>query len=83
MINPVCFHSGVKKNLCSAKKCKKSDYFEVPAKFPIKEVPANVCKQCGERYFDDDVMENLEKIIEDVKNVSIEISVVNYKGKTA
>ena len=49
----------------------------------IKEVPANVCKQCGERYFDDDVMENLEKIIEDVKNVSIEISVVNYKGKTA
>ena len=49
----------------------------------IKEVPANVCKQCGEKYFDDDVMENLEKIIEDVKNVSIEISVVNYKEKTA
>jgi len=49
----------------------------------IKEVPANVCKQCGERYFDDDVMGNLEKIIEDVKNVSIEISVVNYKEKTA
>lgn len=49
----------------------------------IKEVPANVCKQCGEKYFDDDVMENLEKIIEDVKNVSIEISVVNYKEQTA
>ena len=49
----------------------------------IKEVPANVCKQCGERYFDDDVMQNLEKIIEDIKNASIEISIVNYKEKTA
>ena len=49
----------------------------------IKEVPANVCKQCGERYFDNDVMKNLEKIIDEVKRVSIEISIVNYNEKTA
>ncbi|MBR1654646.1 MAG: type II toxin-antitoxin system MqsA family antitoxin [Clostridia bacterium] len=49
----------------------------------IKEVPANVCKQCGERYFDNDVMRNLEKIIDEVKKVSIEISIVNYNEKTA
>lgn len=49
----------------------------------IKEVPANVCKQCGERYFDNDVMKNLEKIIDEVKKVSIEISIVNYNEKTA
>ncbi|MCR5147025.1 MAG: type II toxin-antitoxin system MqsA family antitoxin [Clostridia bacterium] len=49
----------------------------------IKEVPANVCKQCGERYFDNDVMKNLEKIIDDVKKVSVEISIVKYNEKTA
>ena len=49
----------------------------------IKEVPANVCKQCGERYFDNDVMKNLEKIIDEVKKVSIEMSIVNYNEKTA
>lgn len=44
----------------------------------IKDVPANVCKQCGERYFDDEVMEKLEKVIENIKKVSVEISVVRY-----
>ena len=38
----------------------------------------NVCSQCGERYFDDEVMEKLEKIIDDVKKISVEISVVRY-----
>ena len=32
----------------------------------IKDVPANVCTKCGERYFDDDVMENLEKELENL-----------------
>ena len=49
----------------------------------IKEVPANVCNQCGERYFDNDVMKNLEKIIDEVKKVSMEISIVNYREKIA
>ncbi len=49
----------------------------------IKEVPAHVCKQCGERYFDNDVMKNLEKIIDEVKRVSMEISIVNYREKNA
>ena len=49
----------------------------------IKDVPANVCSQCGERYFDDDVMENLEKIIDDVKKISMEISIISYKDKVA
>ena len=49
----------------------------------IKQVPANVCVQCGERFFDDDVMENLEKIINEVKKVSMEISIVNYNEKIA
>ena len=49
----------------------------------IKQVPANVCKQCGERFFDNDVMRNLEKIIDDVRKVPVEISVVNYDEEIA
>lgn len=49
----------------------------------IKDVPANVCIQCGERYFDDDVMENLEKIVSNLRTVSTEMSVVSYKEKVA
>ena len=29
----------------------------------VKNVPAWVCRQCGEKVFDDDVMEKLEKIV--------------------
>lgn len=29
----------------------------------IKGVPAKVCSQCGEQYFDDKTAENIEKII--------------------
>ena len=49
----------------------------------IKDVPADVCTQCGERYFDDEVMENLEKIVNSLKELSTEISIVNYKEKVA
>lgn len=45
----------------------------------IKDVPANVCKICGERYFDDDVMKNLEKMVDELKKVSTEMSIVTYK----
>lgn len=44
----------------------------------IKDVPANVCTQCGERYFEDDVMEKLEKIIDNVKKISVEITIIRY-----
>lgn len=49
----------------------------------IKNVPANVCTTCGERYFDDDVMENLEKIINELKSLTTEMSIVNYNEKVA
>jgi YgiT-type zinc finger domain-containing protein len=44
----------------------------------IKEVPANVCKQCGEYFIDTDIALKLEKIIEDVMKNKAEIFVVNY-----
>ncbi len=49
----------------------------------IKDVPANVCTKCGERYFDDDVMENLEKIVNNLRTITTEMSVVSYKENVA
>ena len=49
----------------------------------IKNVPANVCTTCGERYFDDDVMQNLEKIINELRTLTTEMSIVNYTEKVA
>ncbi len=49
----------------------------------VKGVPAKVCKECGEQYFDDETTEKLEKIVDNLKNFSAEITVVNYNEKVA
>ncbi len=49
----------------------------------IKSVPARVCTQCGEQYFDDEVAENIEKIVSQLKELSTEVTIVNYTEKTA
>jgi len=47
----------------------------------IKEVPANICKQCGEHYLDDEVFKQIEVIINHVKsaNFGIEVEIVKYR----
>ena len=49
----------------------------------IKGVTAKVCTQCGEQYFDDEIAENIEKIVNQLKQLAIEVTVVNYKEKVA
>lgn len=49
----------------------------------IKGVPAKVCSQCGEQYFDDKTTENIEKIIKQLKELETEITIINYKEKVA
>lgn len=49
----------------------------------IKGVPATVCGNCGEQYFNDEVSENIEKIVEQLKSLSAEVTVVNYKDDVA
>lgn len=49
----------------------------------IKGVPAKVCKQCGEQYFDDETTENIEKIVNQLKEFETELTIVNYKEKVA
>ena len=49
----------------------------------IKGVPAKVCTQCGEQYFEDETAENIEKIVNELKKLAIEVTIVNYNEKVA
>lgn len=51
----------------------------------IKGVPSKVCTNCGEQYFNDEVSENIEKIVQQLNksSLSAEVTVVNYKSDVA
>lgn len=49
----------------------------------IKGVPAKVCTQYGEQYFDDETAKNIEKIVNQLKQLATEVTIVNYKEKVA
>lgn len=44
----------------------------------IKNVPAMVCKQCGEVYYSDEVFEQIEKIVYKLENIINDIAVIDY-----
>jgi YgiT-type zinc finger domain-containing protein len=49
----------------------------------IKNVPALICKQCGEVYFNDDVMQQLEFIVDKLENIIKEVAIVDYAENAA
>ena len=49
----------------------------------IKNVPSQVCKQCGEVSYSDEVAKKLEKLVHSVKDAITEITVINYTEKVA
>ena len=49
----------------------------------IKGVPAKVCIQCGEQYFNDETAENIGKIVNKLKQLATEVTIVNYQEKVA
>ena len=49
----------------------------------VKNVPSFVCKQCGEVYFSDDVMQNLESIIDRLESIIKEVAIVEYTDNAA
>lgn len=46
----------------------------------VKNVPSLVCSQCGEVSYTDSVAQELEKIINTIKNTTTEIVVINYNN---
>lgn len=49
----------------------------------IKNVPAEVCKQCGESFFENQVALRLEQIVEEIRSNKAEITIINYYDKVA
>lgn len=49
----------------------------------IKNVPSQVCKQCGEVSYSDEVAKQIQKLVNSVKNSIMEITVINYTEKVA
>ncbi len=49
----------------------------------IKNVPAKVCKQCGESYIDHSVAVKLEELLDKYSNNNVEVLIINYFEKVA
>ena len=49
----------------------------------IKDLPAKVCNNCGEKFYDDETAKNIEKIVNQLKELTVEVTVVKYKEKIA
>ena len=49
----------------------------------IKGVPAKVCNECKEQYFDDKTAEDIERIVDKLKDLSAEVTIINYKESVA
>ena len=49
----------------------------------IKNVPCQICEQCGEVVYSGEVVRRLEQIIKTMKNSLTEIAVVTYSDKVA
>lgn len=47
----------------------------------IKNVPSQVCTQCGEISYSNEVATELEKIIQLIRHSATEIAVINYDTK--
>ena len=49
----------------------------------LKNVPCEECEECGEKYFSDEVMIRLEKIVESARAIASEVFVTDYNNKVA
>ena len=49
----------------------------------VKNVPANVCEQCGAYYVNTEIALRLESIVEEAKKNKAEIFIVKYDEKVA
>lgn len=45
----------------------------------VKDVPADICKQCGEVFIPDEVAETLEDIVFKARKEKVEVEIISYK----
>ena len=49
----------------------------------VKNVPSQVCGQCGEVSYSDEVAAKLERIVKAVRKAVSEVAIVNYQDSVA
>lgn len=49
----------------------------------VKNVPSQVCRQCGEVSYNNDVTKQLEDIVSAMRSAITEIAIINYPSKVA
>ena len=47
----------------------------------VKNVPSQVCSQCGETSYSNDVAHQLEKFVNDMRKSVTEVAIINYADK--
>ena len=46
----------------------------------IQDVPSDICSQCGEKWFSNNVMDKIELIAADVRKRHVSIEVMNFNA---
>ena len=46
----------------------------------VKEVPAEICSECNESYMKSDAVDRIEELLQNLKDMAAEVSVVHYKA---
>lgn len=49
----------------------------------IKNVPAKVCKQCGESFIEHTIALQIEKLLDNYTNNNVEVLIINFYDKVA
>lgn len=47
----------------------------------VRNVPSQVCSQCGDMSYSNDIAKELEKIVNNLRSSLTEVAIVNYPGK--
>lgn len=47
----------------------------------VRNVPSQVCSQCGDVSYSNDIAKELEKIVNNLRSSLTEVAIVNYPGK--
>jgi len=45
----------------------------------VKDVPAEICSECDEPYMKGDAVDKIDKLLQDLENMAVEVSVIHYK----
>lgn len=46
----------------------------------IREVPAEICTNCGEEYIDAETMKDLEKLVSNAQKAGLNLAIQQYKA---